>query len=97
MFSGNANMLPGMAFRRSPGIGLATINVPIHETNNIPECSEIAPGVPGTISEHSGVLFVSCIGLFMEAISIPGTFFKAISGSVVAFPMTIGCVWIRQT
>jgi hypothetical protein len=89
MVIGNATTLPEIALKNVPGIEIASINSPIHETNNTPECSEIVPGKPGAISEHSGILFVSCIGTLMVAIPIPGRFLKAIPGNIFAFPVNI--------
>ena len=88
----NANNLPGIALRNAPGIGIAPRNVRINQVKHVPECSEISPGLPGAISEHSGSLFVLCIGTFMGAISIPETFLKAISDKIFAFPVTTVCV-----
>ncbi len=64
---------------------------------NAAECSEIAPGLPGTISEHSGVFVVSFIGTVIGVIPIPGAFLKSIPGKIFAFPMTTVCVWISAT
>ena len=76
MVIGNANILPGIDLRNAQGIGIAPINVPIHETTNAPECSEIAPGKPGAISEHSGAFVVSFLGTFMAQCQFPEHFSK---------------------
>jgi hypothetical protein len=88
MVIGNANILPGIALRNALGIGIAPINVPTNGTKKAPECSEIAPGKPGAISEHSGEFFVPFIGTFIGVIPIPRAFLKANPGKIFAFPMS---------
>ena len=74
MVTGDANILPGIALRNAPGIGIARRNVPINGTTNDPECSEIAPGLPGAISEHSGAFVVAFIGIFLGENQFPEHF-----------------------
>ena len=82
----NAHILPDINLRNAPGIGIAPTNVLIHETNNAPECSEIAPGKPGVIPEHSGAYIVSCIGTFMGAHPITRAFLQSTFGQTICIP-----------
>ena len=83
MVIGNANILPGIDLRNTPGVGIVPINVPINETTECSRMLEIALGKPEALSEHSGASVVAFIGTFVGAIPIPRAF---LSGQNICIP-----------